>query len=414
VKSLILCIDRDNDLGKKTKYKGPVVGAEKNMKAAKALALEDPTDTDVNALYGALKLARETDAEVITITGDERVGLISDREIARQLDAIMEKVKPDSVILVTDGLDDEQVIPIIQSRVRIDAVHRVVVRQSKELEKAYFKLANFMKEVMADPELARLIFGLPGVILLLLAAGGAQAASLIMGVIGVYLIVKGIGWEEEIFKKTEEFIKSLSVDRISTLLFTIAAITFALGGITAYESMQKSSLAFTDTEAALNTIGLFILTSSSLNLVLLGIGIAVVARIVDEWTLKNFIYVKKYISLMGFIIMVKVFLEAIANYVVADDYGVSNFIFTGLVVLVALWLWIRITEYLFKPEVDLILALIEKTEGREIVDEAGESLGTVRKAIIEHLEVKEVYSKRKAYNKADIVSLGETIVVRSK
>lgn len=413
VRPLILCIDRDNDFGRKVGIKGPIIGFSDNMEAAQKLALTDPTDTDVNAIYGALKIASENDAQIVTITGDAHVGLVSDREVSRQLDQIMKKLSPNAVIFVSDGLDDEQVIPIIQSRVRIDAVHRVVVRQSKELEKAYFKLANFMKEVMADPELARLIFGLPGVILLLLALWGAQAASMIMGVIGSYLIVKGVGWEDELFKKFGEFMKSLSIERVSTFLYAISAITFALGLAFSWQDMQRSSIAFGDAEAALNTIGLFILGSSSLNILLLALGIAILARVADEWSLKNFIYVKQYMVLGGFIIVLKVFLESIARYVIADDYGVANFMLSGLIVLASLMLWAKIAEYVFKPEIDLINRLIETTEGKTIVDDRGNEIGKVRKAIIENLKVKEIYHKKRVYKGDDIISLSDPIVVKS-
>ncbi len=407
-------MDRDDDLGRKVKVKGPIIGRDKNMIAAQKLALADPTDTDVNALYGALKIADELDCEIVTLTGDMHVGLISDREISKQLDEIIRKLGPESVIFVSDGLDDEQVIPMIQSRVHIDAVHRVVVRQSKELEKAYFKLANFMKEVMADPALARLLFGLPGVILLLLALGGAQAASLIMGVIGTYLIIKGIGWEEELFKKTEEFIKSLSIERVSTYLYVTAAVTFAFGVLYTWEDIQRSSISFSDSDAALNTIGLFILNQNSINILLLAAGIAILARLIDEWNLKNFIYVKQHVVLMGFLVVLKVFLESVARYVIADDYGVANFMFNGLIVLASLTLWIRVTGYVFKPEIDIIERLIVSTEGKSIVDADGKEIGTVRKAIIENLEVKEIYHKKVVYKKEDIISLADPIVVKTR
>ena len=41
-KILVLCVDRDNDLGDKAKVKGPVVGRDEILKAAGVLALADP------------------------------------------------------------------------------------------------------------------------------------------------------------------------------------------------------------------------------------------------------------------------------------------------------------------------------------------------------------------------------------
>ena len=41
-KVLILCVDRDDDLGVKTKIKTPILGRKENLEAAVALALKDP------------------------------------------------------------------------------------------------------------------------------------------------------------------------------------------------------------------------------------------------------------------------------------------------------------------------------------------------------------------------------------
>jgi putative membrane protein len=62
MKQLVICIDRDDDIGRKTKISGPVIGIEKNIKAAEALALADPADTDLNAIFGAVKIAKEISA----------------------------------------------------------------------------------------------------------------------------------------------------------------------------------------------------------------------------------------------------------------------------------------------------------------------------------------------------------------
>ncbi len=414
MKSLIICVDRDDDIGRKANVVGPVIGYDRNLETAQKLALADPTDTDVNALYAALKMSNELGLEVVTLTGDDRVGIVSDRKIGKQLDDVMAQMKPETVVFVSDGLDDEQLIPIIQSRVKIDSVNRVVVRQSKELEKAYFKFANFMKEVMADAELARLLFGLPGVILILLAVGGAQALSWIMSVIGAYLIIKGFGWEQELFRKVGGFLKSLSVERISTLLYFIALVTFTLGGAYAYQDLQRSNLKFTDSQTSLNTVGLFILNSSSLNLVMTALGIAILARIIDDWKLKLFMQVRRYFVLAAFIMVIKIILESVANYVVNEEFGFGNFIFSGTIVLLSLAMWIKLTEYFFRPEIKVISRLMRETEGREVANERGEKLGKVTKAVVENLEIKEVHTKKRVFQKKDIISFGDRIIVKTK
>ncbi|MBD3388508.1 MAG: DUF373 family protein [Candidatus Altiarchaeales archaeon] len=414
VKPVVLCVDRDDDIGRNVGIKGPIVGREKNLEVARKLALVDPADTDVNALYGALKLAYELDTEVVTLTGDEKVGLISDREISKQLEKVIKELKPNSVIFVSDGLDDEQVMPIIQSRVKIDSVETIVVRQSKELEKAYFKLTHFLKEVTEDPNLARLIFGIPGIVLLLLAVFGTQALSLTIGVIGVYLIIKGFGWEEEFFQRTSEFLKSLSVERISTLIYFIAFITFTLGLSYAYESIQVNNLNFTDFNTGINTLAAFIHRSNALNLITVTFLLVILARIVDEWAVKNFIHVRRYLILAAFIVLINVVLDAGAEFMIVEEFGFGNFIFNGVVGVLSLWIWTKLTDYFFSEEIEIMHRIMRDHEGKEIVDSEGNRLGRASKAVIINLELKELRYGRKTIPKKDIASVGDKIVVKTK
>jgi len=414
VKPIILCIDRDDDIGRGVGTKGPIVGRELNMEVAQKLALVDPTDTDVNALYGALKLADELDTEIVTLTGDREVGLVSDRKVAEQLEKIIGELNPSSVILVTDGLDDQQVIPIIQSRVKIDSVQTVVVRQSKELEKAYFKLIHFLKEVSADPNLARLIFGVPGIVLMLLAVGGIQALTWIMGVVSVYLIIKGAGWEEEFFSKTSDFFKSLSAERISTLIYFIAFVAFVLGAGYAYGDLQRISLDFTDFNTALNTIGLFILNTSSVNFMAFALIVVLAARIIDDWSVKRFIQVRRYMIVAAFIVLVKFVLDAGANYMINEDFGFGSFILHGTVGVLSLAAWIKLVDLIFKPEIAVIDRITRETENKEVFDADGKRLGKAGKAVVENLELREIRVGRKTIARKDIRSIDKVIVVNAR
>ena len=46
MKILVLCVDRDDDIGVKTGIKGPLVGRDDNLAAATKLGLADPEDSD--------------------------------------------------------------------------------------------------------------------------------------------------------------------------------------------------------------------------------------------------------------------------------------------------------------------------------------------------------------------------------
>ncbi|MFH0862072.1 MAG: DUF373 family protein [Candidatus Altiarchaeota archaeon] len=412
MKPLIMCVDRDDDIGRKADVKGPIIGRERNLEAAQKLALADPADTDVNALFGAIKLATELETEVVTLTGEGHVGVVSDAEVARQLEIIMAKFHPESIIFVSDGLDDEQLIPIIQSRVKIDSVVTITVRQSKELEKAYFKFANFIKEVTGEPSLARLIFGLPGIALVLLSVGGIQALSWILGVVGAYLIIKGFGLEEQFFTAAGEFLKSLSVERVSTLLYVLAVLMFSVGLAFAWQDLQRSSLAFTDSSTAMNTLGMFILNSSSLNMLLLAAVTAIAGRLMDEWAVKRFIHVRRYFIMAGFVALLAIVIDSVANYMVNESFGFGNFIIRCLLGVLALAVWIRLTEIFFKTEIHIIRKVMSETEGKEVADTEGHKIGKVTKAVVENMKLKEIRVGSKSYTNKEIISIGEILVVK--
>ncbi|MGI0085159.1 MAG: DUF373 family protein, partial [Nitrososphaerales archaeon] len=54
-KTLIICVDRDNDVGLKTGIKTPILGKDACLHAASALALADPEEADANTIFAAVK-----------------------------------------------------------------------------------------------------------------------------------------------------------------------------------------------------------------------------------------------------------------------------------------------------------------------------------------------------------------------
>ena len=73
-KLLVICVDRDNDVGEKAGITTPVVGRDKCIEAAQRLALEDPEDADSNSIFSAIKtyedlVSKGYEVEVVTIAG---------------------------------------------------------------------------------------------------------------------------------------------------------------------------------------------------------------------------------------------------------------------------------------------------------------------------------------------------------
>jgi len=151
MKALVLCVDRDDDIGAKAGIPGPVIGKDDNIAAAMKLGLADPEDADVNTILSAVAMYDDLmdkgiAVEVATISGDKDVGYKSDRELTRQLNEVLDEVQPNYAFLVSDGAEDEQIFPIIASRIKVNHVKRVYVKQNPEIEGAYYSLLRALKD----------------------------------------------------------------------------------------------------------------------------------------------------------------------------------------------------------------------------------------------------------------------------
>ncbi len=243
-KILVLCADRDDDVGRKTNFKGPIIGRGENVKLAMALGLSDPEESDMNAIFEAVKiydqLIKTTDVEVATITGHKEEGLKADHEIVRQLDKVTEKFDPEGIIFVSDGASDEYVIPLLSSKARIISVRRVIVRQSERLEGIYFTMQNFIKNSLDNPRLARLVFGLPALALILFSVFDVMAWRFILGVLGAYLFIKGFQLEGLVGGMINEARLSLRSNKTAFFLYVVAIAIGVVGLFQGYEAVAKA------------------------------------------------------------------------------------------------------------------------------------------------------------------------------
>ncbi|MFZ2455795.1 MAG: DUF373 family protein [Candidatus Altiarchaeia archaeon] len=411
MKTLVLCVDRDNDIGEKAHLTGPIIGIEENLNAARELGLADPEDTDVNAIFQAAKTAKELKCEVATLTGDWDVGIVSDEKISKQLDYVMEKFKPESVILITDGAEDEQLIPIIQSRVKINAVKTVIVRQSKELEKAYFTITNFLKEVEKDAGLAHLIFVIPGLVLLLIAIGGAlnilmQTMLLLLAIVGLYLIMKGLGFEEEFFSRTTEFLKSLSIERISVMAYVLAIFTLMIGISLNYDEYTKKN-----PQGYIETVKTA-LTLTYADVILLAFVIAIVGRIIDEYSMEKFLAIRRYIIFLALLVLATLTAQTWAYY----SMGQTKVMDLSIAVMLSIVFFVVIvqsTELIFIEEINAKRRIIKEYAGRKVVNKEGAEIGKVTKVLLDDSKFIGIKVGRRKIEKDNISRNGDVIVAKA-
>ncbi len=231
---LVVCIDRDDDLGRKAGVVGPVVGREAVLDAAVRLGTVDPEDSDTNALFASVSLLDELrgageEVEVCVLTGSPKVGVLSDRRVADQFDHVLGQIHVASAYLVSDGAEDEFLFPILASRVRVDGVRRVFVRQSASIESTYYTLVRALK----DPKL-RAKTVLPFAIAILILGIAAAGGVLLWGVIGLAIVlgVYLVFWTFDIDEAIIDSLRSASTDiRQGSVAFGFGLFGVALVGV---------------------------------------------------------------------------------------------------------------------------------------------------------------------------------------
>jgi len=313
---LVICVDRDADIFLKVGEKGPVIGRERILETAVKLGLADPTEADTNALFQAVKVGDElreksVEVEIAALIGDENVGFTSDMEISNQLDEVLSKFENDGVILVTDGAEDEHVLPIIQSKAQVLSVDRLVVRQSEQLESTYYVIRDFLKELVNDPELSRLLIGIPGIAFILFMLFPLHGWRLVLGVVGFFLLVKGFGLEGNIQNAYEELKASMLGGKISFFTYVVAILTAIVGLVAGYSEVISRAIPAEDLSLALP-----VFLTKSVDLLMLAAIVALIGKIIDA--LVEGRTVSKYFLLIIFSIALRLIIDAIGLFLLGE------------------------------------------------------------------------------------------------
>jgi len=174
---LVICIDRDNDVGEKAGIVTPVIGRDACIEAAQRLALEDPEDADSNSIFAAIKtyedlVSKGYQAEVVVVAGIESRGVHADEKILDETKKTLQKFSANGAVIVSDGEDDESVIPVIQNVLPVISVQRVVMKVSRSVEYSYAVFGKYLKMIAYDSKYSKFFLGVPGMLLLI---GGVAA-----------------------------------------------------------------------------------------------------------------------------------------------------------------------------------------------------------------------------------------------
>jgi putative membrane protein len=247
---LVLCVDLDDDLGRKTEVDTPVIGRAAVEEAAVSLATTDPEDSDVNVLFEGVHLAGAITDETVTVaavTGMEGSDVAANRKVGEELDRVLANLATSEdvrALVVTDGAQDESVIPVIRSRVQIDGVRRVVVRQAQDLESMYYTI----KQVLDDPETRGTILVPLGIVLLIyplsILANTLGFPGTVFGVasalVGLYILGRGIGIGEWLDGAVIRAREALFTGRVTLVTYVVAAALLVIGGVSGMQTLEAT------------------------------------------------------------------------------------------------------------------------------------------------------------------------------
>jgi putative membrane protein len=372
---LILCVDRDGDIETKAGIKTPLLGKTANLDGAVSLALSDPEEPDANAMFEAVRLFNRLSSEkhpsesfeVATISGLERGGVGADRKLVAELSHLLDSFNADEIILVTDGYSDEAVLPLVESRVPVSSVRRIVVKHSESIEETAALFSRYMKLIWENPRYARLALGIPGLLFILYGLFSVTGyvdyylISIVIILGGVFLF-KGFGVDRgarNLYKWAREYSPPPLPVQISNYSI-IAGILCVAVSVYLGASSANTNVAIDTPDLAgwINALpdlaGFFI--KGFMDLMVVGLGIVFLGRSIrlyferDPRLLRN-------VALIVSVAWFRWILDATADILIEPGFGFENYIFSNLVFTIVVGILIGIASVL------LVIIIHRATKG---------------------------------------------------
>ncbi len=290
-KLLVICVDRDDDIGKKAGIKTPVVGRDACLEAAQRLALEDPEDDDSNAIFGAVKtyedlISKGYTVEVVTVAGDEHRGVQADEKVVTEIKSVLKKFSANGAVIVSDGDDDEVVIPVIQNVIPVISVQRVVMQVSKTIEHSYAVFGKFLKMVMYDPKYSKFFLGVPGILLLIGGIGTitgltAEISAVLVSILGGAFLIRAFdldkAWSNWAKPTPTGFIRIFTL--VTGVILILASVPSGLSTIS--PEIIPSELGFMQLVTNQELVGQFL--TGMIPILWIGIGTIFAGILTSNW-----------------------------------------------------------------------------------------------------------------------------------
>ena len=288
---LVICIDRDNDVGEKAGIATPVVGRDACIEAAQRLALEDPEDADSNSIFSAVKtyedlISKGYQVEVITVAGVKERGVQADEKILVETKKVLEKFSANGAVIVSDGEDDESVIPVIQNILPVVSVQRVVMKVSRSVEYSYAVFGKYLKMVAYDTKYSKFFLGVPGILLLI---GGiatvfgytAEIFAVLVSILGGAFLIRAFdidrAWKSWSKPTPMGFIRMFTM--VAGVLLILSSVPAGIGAVDS--KLMESDTTFILKITNKVVIGQFV--AGVLPILWIGMGSIFVGTLLSNW-----------------------------------------------------------------------------------------------------------------------------------
>ena len=290
-KLLVICVDRDNDVGEKAGITTPVVGRDRCIEAAQRLALEDPEDADSNSIFSAIKtyedlISKGYEVEVVTIAGVKDRGIQADEKILAETRQVLKEFSANGAVIVSDGEDDESVIPVIQNVLPVVSVQRVVMKVSRSVEYSYAVFGKYLKMIAYDSKYSKFFLGVPGILLLI---GGiatvfdytAEIFAVLVSILGGAFLIRAFDLDKAWSRWTKP--TPMGFIRMFTM---VAGILLILSSVPAGIDAVDSNLIDAETEFIVKItdkviIGQFV--AGALPILWIGMGAIFTGTLLSNW-----------------------------------------------------------------------------------------------------------------------------------
>ena len=187
----------------------------------------------------------------------------------------MESFSANGAVIVSDGEDDESVIPIIQNILPIISVQRVVMKVSRSVEYSYAVFGKYLKMIAYDSKYSKFFLGVPGILLLI---GGvatvfgytAEIFAVLVSILGGAFLVRAFdidrAWSNWTKPTPSGFIRMFTF--IAGIILMISSIPAGIAGID--QNLIASDAELINIVSNKTIIGQFI--SGALPILWVGIG----------------------------------------------------------------------------------------------------------------------------------------------